>query len=84
MSVGVNVAVTTAEPAALTDAVEPDSETTDVVPDAYDQDPAIEPATVGAASENAESPYVFATFDQVKVGVACATVTVIATVPPDT
>ena len=56
MSVGVNVAVTKAEPAAFTVAVEPDSETTDVVADAYDHDPAIEPATVGAASGNAESP----------------------------
>ena len=43
-------------PQALTDAVEPDSDTTDVVADAYDHDPAIEPATVGATSENAESP----------------------------
>ena len=84
MSVGVNVAVTTAEPAAFTVAVEPDSDTTDAVADAYDHDPAIEPATVGATSENAESPYVFATLDQVNVGVACATVTVIATVPPET
>ena len=56
MSVGVNVAVTKAEPAALTDAVEPDIDTTEVVADAYDHDPAIEPATVGATSENAESP----------------------------
>ena len=56
MSVGVNVAVTTAEPAAFTVAVDPDIETTDVASDAYDQDPAIEPATVGATSENAESP----------------------------
>ena len=52
--------------------------------DAYVHDPATEPATVGATSENAESPYVFATFDQVNVGVACATATVIVTVPPET
>ena len=84
VSVGVNVAVTTEFPAAFTVAVIPDNETTDVVADAYDHEPATEPAAVGATSEKVESPYVFATLDQVNVGVACATATVIVTVPPET
>jgi hypothetical protein len=74
----------TDEPAPATVAVDPEIEMTDVVADAYDQEPAIEPATVGALNEKFASPNVFDTFDQVKVGVACPTVTVIVTVPPDT
>ena len=57
---------------------------TDVVADAYDQEPATEPATVGALSVKFALPNVFDTFDQVNVGVACPTVNVMVTVPPDT
>jgi hypothetical protein len=43
---------------------------TAVVADAYDQEPATEPATVGALNEKFASPNVFDSFDHVKVGVA--------------
>ena len=57
---------------------------TAVVADAYDQEPATEPATVGALNAKFASPNGYDTFDQLKVGVARPTVTVIVTVPPDT
>ena len=62
--------MTTDEPAPATVAVDPEIEMTDVVTDAYDQEPATEPATVGALSVKFALPNVFDTFDQVNVGVA--------------
>ena len=84
VSVGVNVAVTVDVPAFPKSNSEPDTEATDVVADTYDHEPAIELITVGAVIERFASPYVADTFDQLNNGVTCATVKVIATVPPDT
>ena len=52
--------------------------------DAYDHEPATEFVTVGAVTATFASPYVADTSDQLNSGVTCETVTVIATVPPDT
>ena len=84
VSVGVNVAVMTDVPALPKSNSVPETAATDVVADAYDHEPAIEFVTVGSVIAALASPYVADTFDQLNSGVTCETVTVIATVPPET
>ena len=84
VSIGVNVAVITEVPALPKSNSAPEIAATDVVADAYDHEPEIEFVTVGAAIAALASPYVADTFDQPNNGVTCETVTVIATVPPET
>ena len=84
VSVGVNVAVMTEVPALPKSNSAPEIAATEVVADAYDHEPATEFVTVGAVIATFASPYVADTSDQLNSGVTCETVTVIATVPPDT
>ena len=56
MSFGVKVAVITEEPAPTTVRVVPETLMTDVVADEYENEPGIEPVTVGAVTVKAESP----------------------------
>ena len=76
--------MTTDEPTFPKSRLDPETATTELVADAYDQEPAIELVTVGATIATFASPYVADTFDQLNNGVTCETVKVIATVPPDT
>ena len=71
VSVGVKVAVMTEVPAPTTVSVVPETLMTDVVADEYENEPGIDPVTVGAVTVKAESPKFFETLLQVeKVGVA--------------
>jgi hypothetical protein len=68
--------VITEDPALAKSKLDPEIATTEVVADAYDHVPAIEPLTVGAVIEALASPYVADTDDHVNVGVALSTVNV--------
>ena len=73
MSDGVNVAVTVADPAPATVAVEPETDTTDESDDEYPNDPATD--AVGAEIVYGASPYVLDTSPHDNVGVALPIVT---------
>lgn len=82
---GVKVAVTTELPAFPKSKSDPEIATTDVVADEYDHEPvAAVVATVGEVIALFTSPKVAVTPAQLNVGVAFSTVTVMATVPPET
>jgi hypothetical protein len=82
---GVKVAVTTELPAFPKSKSDPEIDTTDVVADEYVHVPvAAVVATVGAVIARFASPKVAVTPAQLNVGVACPTVTVMATVPLET
>ena len=68
--------MTTDEPTFPKSRLEPETATTELVADAYDHVPPIEPLTIGAVIEALASPYVADTDDHVNVGVALSTVNV--------
>ena len=81
MSVGVKVAVITELPTPTTVSVVPETLMTDVVADEYENEPGIEPVTVGSATVKAESPKFLETLLQAEnVGDPLPTVTVIVVV----
>ena len=82
---GVKVAVTTELPAFPKSKSDPETATTEVLADEYVHVPvAAVVATVGAVIARFASPKVAVTPAQLNVGVACPTVTVMATVPLET